>query len=288
MSIPFRWNLARREQLGRLTDGQPAPACAEFLDDLRTCAAKTLVRSQNSDLCFVGRSPDSIFDYLGGALAETSWASRLTLVNLSLRGQDLKTIRHDHPQRLAALYDHLAAVHLDPPSLSTRGPTAFVDLVASGATFGQFVDVLLGWTLELGVDPAAVVRNIRFVGITRRTKTSPKTFRWQQHAPWLAQFARSAVKNVSIPGRLWDYLGNSQAKIAVSNPPWRWGATETLAPPHSDKNLEALRLALRVYDFGTTRSEREMLATEIAALPEMREPWARSLVLELRRTATTT
>lgn len=284
MSIPFRWNLARREQLGSLIDGDAAPAYSEFLDDIRVCAAKTLARSRNSDLFFIGRSPDSIFDYLSGALADTSWSTRLTLVNLSLRSYDPRAMKLDST-RSAILRDHLNAVGLAPHAIAGRGSTALVDLVDSGATFARFSEILLAWTRALELDVAPIVRNVRFVGITWSRKTSPNTFRWQQHASWLADFPKDAVKNVSVPGRLWDYLGNRQAKVAASNPPWRWGASETLLPPRWEKSLEALRLALRVYGAGTSCTERERLATELASLQEMREGWVRSLVAQLRRTS---
>ena len=34
---------------------------------------------------------------------------------------------------------------------------------------------------EQHLDPAAIKHKLRFVGITRRAQTSPKTWRWQQH-----------------------------------------------------------------------------------------------------------
>jgi len=277
--VPFRWDVARREQLGRLVDG-PAPATySEFFDDLRICAAKVLARSRDSDLLFIGRSPESIFDYLGGALTKTSWARRLALVNLSLRNVDLGEIRAQ-PAWLASLHAHLTAVGAAPAALATGSPAAFVDLVYTGSTFASLSEVILTWSHAAGVDAKAVVRNVRFLGITWRTKTSPNTVRWQQHAPWLDAYPANAVKNVSIPGRMWDYLGNQQAKVALSNPPWRWGDAKMLTAPHYPKNLEALRLAVQVYDLGA--SERGRLASEITALPEMRHPWLRALVTELR------
>lgn len=279
MTVPFRWNIARREQLGGLVAGEAPVTYSEFFDDLCSCAAKVLARSRNSDLLFIGRSPESIFDYLSGALTKTTWASRLALVNLSLRHLVLTEIE---PERLAGLRAHLTAVGADPAALASGSPASFVDLVHSGSTLAALSELIVSWTRNAGVDLNAVTRNVRFVGITWRKKTSPNTFRWQQHAPWLDAYPANAVKNVSVPGRLWDYLGNAQAKVALSNPPWRWGSAEILRAPHYPKNLEALRLACRIYDLGV--SDQGRLATTIAALPEMRHLWLRSLVAELRRT----
>ena len=283
MSVPFRWDLARREQLGRLVDGPCAPSYPEILEDIRACSARVLSLSRDSDLLFLGRSPESIFDYLSGALRDTSWASRLDLVNLSLRGQDLKEIRREYPDRLRLFYEHLTALALDPTSLLARArPVAFVDLVNSGATYAHLTEVLMAWARETGDSTKAMVKRIRFVGITWRTKTSPNTERWHQDAAWLADFPGDAVKNVSIPGVLWDYLGNRQQKVALSNPPWRWGDWETKQPPHYEKNIEALRLAVRMYDAGADQKERMQLAREISATAEFRQAWLRVLTSELK------
>jgi hypothetical protein len=68
-SQPFRWDLVTPDQLGSLLVGTAAPDLW-FLDDLVACAGKVLARSGNGDLIFVGRSLDSMFDLLGGALAD--------------------------------------------------------------------------------------------------------------------------------------------------------------------------------------------------------------------------
>ncbi|MDQ7904166.1 hypothetical protein RB614_06470 [Phytohabitans sp. ZYX-F-186] len=67
-SVPFRWDLVTPDQLGSLLRGT-SPPDLWFLDDLVACTGKVLARSGNGDLVFVGRSLDSMFDLLGGALA---------------------------------------------------------------------------------------------------------------------------------------------------------------------------------------------------------------------------
>lgn len=147
--VPFRWNLARREQLGRLAGPPTAPLDDWTMAQLRECCAKVVAASADGRMVLVGRSPESLYDYLCGALADTSWADRSVLV--------------------------------------------------------------------------AVKRRMRVIGITERTKNSPNTWRWYQHAPWVKGFARSALRGISIPYGFWTYLGDRQEKVSRWNPPYVWG-----------------------------------------------------------------
>src|SRR6185503_17566898 len=61
---PFRWDLSHRSHLGRLVAGEPAWSYPDFIESLLTCCAKILASGGDSDLIFVGRSPESIFDHL--------------------------------------------------------------------------------------------------------------------------------------------------------------------------------------------------------------------------------
>lgn len=227
MAKPFRWNIARCEQSGRLVDGPPTSSYPEVVEDI----------------------------YLSGVVAATSWGSRLTLLNISLSRQSLKELRRDYPERLRYVCDHLSELELNPEALVRRRPVAFVDLVNAGSTFRHLAELICGWGRETRVDDSVLVRKIRFVGITCRTKTSPNTVRWHQQADWLADFPSDAAKNVSIPGRLWDYLGNRQGKAEPSNPPWRWGDESTLSPPRQDEHIEASRT--RELDLDTHRHARD-------------------------------
>ena len=82
----FRWNIARREQLGRLVTGESVEGLPWILEEVRRCAARVMAMAGDSQLVFVGRSPEALFDYLTGALAGTSWSDRTTLLHLSLKG----------------------------------------------------------------------------------------------------------------------------------------------------------------------------------------------------------
>src|ERR1051326_1438314 len=59
---PFRWNIQKRSELGSLLDGPEAATYPAFLDDLLACCARILSYVDDSDLFFVGRSPESMFD----------------------------------------------------------------------------------------------------------------------------------------------------------------------------------------------------------------------------------
>lgn len=281
--LPFRWDLSRREQLGRLVRPRPKESEPGLLDELRRCSARLLALAGDSELVFVGRSPESIFDYLSGALVPTSWRDRLVLFNLSVRDWTPKDVATLLPRGLVAFREHLRHAGLAPADVAASPrPVALVDLVWAGVTFGHLQQMMLDWAREQKVDPAAVRRRLRFIGITERTKNSPNTWRWYQRVAWASDYPRSALKSVSIPWWLWDYLGNRQAKVAHSNPPMYWGAEWMAEPPRYSENLEALRLAVRLYDRGARRDERQALAAALAAQPEMRHPWLRRLVLELR------
>ncbi|MGI9264386.1 MAG: hypothetical protein ACR2QU_05625 [Gammaproteobacteria bacterium] len=285
---PFRWDITRREQLGQLAE-VPSPAVyAGFEEDLRAVSARVIDAAGDADLAFIGRSPESIFDYLSGTLLETSWSERLLLANLSLRYSTPKDVKRDHPGAMQALRDHLLELRISPAQLVTRPrPLALIDLVSSGSTFKHVTELLLDLTIESSIDPAAVRRKLRYVGITWRTKNSPNTYRWHQHADWLREFPKSPVKNVSIPGEMWAYLGNCQPKVTESNPPWRWAYPNLKSPPRDETNLTALRRALDVFDLASNAEERRSFSNALCDVHAIRQRWCRSLVAELRGRSST-
>lgn len=282
---PFRWNIHKREQLGRLVEGPPPRQYRGFYGHLRECGARVLYAAADSRLVFIGRSPENLFDYLSGCCAVTAWHGRLDLLNLSLRGRDGVSDAPDPAAARTALYEHLGAYHLTPLEIAvSEYPIAFVDLVDSGSTFAALVRLLTNWAREERTDVAAVRRRVRFVGITWRQRTSPNVPRWHQgHAGWLNTFPRIPVKNVSIPGKLWDHWGNRQTKVEPSHPPHRWADPTSEDPPRFEGNLTALRLTVHLYQLGERKPERHALARALARTPGMRESWCRTLVGQLRR-----
>src|SRR4051812_44465501 len=126
--VPFRWDVARRECLGRLLDGPPAAAYPGFADDLRSCGAAVVAAAARlagpagePDLLFVGRSPESLFDYLRGVCRGTGWAGRLHMLHFSMRRDvAVRHVRREYPAGLAALRGYFAGLGLDPASLLAR------------------------------------------------------------------------------------------------------------------------------------------------------------------------
>ena len=281
---PFRWDVKKREQLGRLIEAEPKVIAPDFMAAIRQCAARVLAFAGDSNLVFVGRSPESIFDYLSGTLLETSWSERLCLANISIRFQSLKLIARDFPTALATTREHFRAIRLSPDAIiRCERPVALVDLVASGSTFKNTSELLLSWATAEKADLNALRKKIRFVGITWRTKNSPKTFRWQQHARWLNDFPSGCVKNVSIPGWFWEYLGNNQKKVGWSNHPERWADPDVAKPPRQSSNIEALNFAVSLFDQARTAKERGAFADELRRQPQMTESWFRDVVSQTRK-----
>ncbi|NUR47627.1 MAG: hypothetical protein HOV71_05775 [Hamadaea sp.] len=135
-------------------------------------------------------------------------------------------------------------------------------------------------------DPFDVGRRLRFIGVTIRTKTSPKTFRWQQAAEWTRDLPARSVLNVSLDRFAWSYFAGGQTKLTDTFRPDRWLA-EIDGPSRGDEVSQALAEALAVVAYGRTRTARSRLVQAMTTEPAMAEPWLRQLVGELGRTPAT-
>jgi len=282
--IPFRWNLTHRNHLGNLVEGERARTYTINLsDDLLLCCSRIIAFSDDSDLVFVGRSPESIFDYLSGLLFDSFWFERLELLHFSMRFQEERRIKEELPQAVKAMRNYLRHLGLHPETIATKNrPIAFVDLVATGDTFGRLITFLFNWSNEIKFDWNAVKRRIRIIGITERRKTSPKTWRWQQHSDWISLLGTRAVKNVSISRALWQYLGDYQQKVSLSYTPSRWGDPSLASPGYSPDQLMALRLAFDLFELGRTKEKRAEFASWLTKESAMKHGWFRNLVMDLR------
>jgi hypothetical protein len=286
MPQPFRWNIAKREQLGRLVEIPQAEIYPDFLDELEDCCSRVIAFCDNSDLIFVGRSPESLFDYLSGLLAETSWASRCSILNISARGSCIEEYQEDYPKAIPAIREQLEALGLSPEQIVRKARSlALVDIVSSGSTFGNITALLTQWHKEQGGAKKSLRRKLRYVGLTLREKTSPKTWRWQQQVEWAKNIPSRYIKNVSVSLTLAQYLASGQDKVSKSNPPWRWGDVELIEPPREIEHLRALGLALALYERGTLKDSRQKFSSRLSRLPSMKHRWYRALVTEIRKSA---
>jgi hypothetical protein len=279
--LPFRWNVARREQLGSLLDGYPALR-PWFLPQLLEAGGKLLARSGDGDLCFVGRSADPFFDLLSGAPEGTSWSGRLRSLPASVRFH-----RHNElassPALLAQWRAIMASAGIEPAALARRRrPFVLVDLVASGGTFAFLVESIRAWTADAGGQWDVVRAKLHLLGITRRTKTSPKTFRWHRDVDALDAIPPGARVSVSLDRLVWVDFAEVQPKMTGAFTRERWLDEARPEPRRGERALHALAMAVALYDVGRSRGGREQLAKVMAREPAMRERWLRSLVLELK------
>ena len=280
-NVPFRWDLVTPDQLGSLRAGTADPDLW-VLADLVEGAGTVLARCGGGDLVFVGRSLDSVFDLLGGALGHTSAVPGLYRLPLSFARpyarwdlRPLTAAEQDHSRRL------LAELGAAPHALGRRKrPVAFADIVSSGRTFTELFTLLRRWVDDEHAQWDVIRRKVRFVGVTDRGKTSPNTFRWHQHAQWMRELPASAVVNVSLNLPAYSYLANDQRKLNRSFRPDRWLA-DADGPGRSDATRQALAEAAALVAYGRSSQGRTALARAISGEPALAQPWLRSVVLAL-------
>ncbi|SEQ49706.1 hypothetical protein [Lentzea albida] len=266
MNLPLRWDLVTPDQLGSMLDDVEAPE-VWYLDDLAECAGKVLARSGDGDLVFVGRSLDSMFDLLGGALE----GRKLHRLPLSFRHGPV--LRGDVPRAR----EMLAEIGVTPASLARRDrPVTFVDVVATGGSFEKLFGLLDDWIAEERETWPAIRRKLRFVGVTIRRRTSPNVERWQQQAEWTRRLPASSVVNVSLDVRVWSYLGNNQTKLTWPFPLHRW--REHLREAKRDERTRvALAEAVHLVALGRTQEVRRKIARGMDGEPALSESWLRTL-----------
>jgi hypothetical protein len=265
---PFRWDLVTPDRLGELP-----PVLFPYAEDLVIAAGQVLARSGGGDMFFVGRSPDSLFDLLSGALDGAAQGPRLHRLAYSRRAGG---------PRLAARAV-LARQGLTPYTLARgRRPVALIDLVYGGNTFTDLYALLRDWIDEEREPWPVIRRRLRFVGLTAREETSPKAFRWQQCRAWPAALPARAVVNVSVDPPLWSYLGNYQPKLTASFHAGRWFA-EPEGPRRGERVRAALAQAAGLVELGRKKQTRALLVRTVTAEPAYREGWLRGLVVELGR-----
>lgn len=268
--VPFRWDLQRPDQLGTLLDAAPEPSLP-FLEDLVRCAALVVARSDDGDLVFVGRSLDSMFDLLGGALAGTPAGAGLRRLPLSgLRSWAAV------PRQVR---DVLTDFGLTPYELMRRRrPVVFVDVVSSGGTFRSLFVVVRDWVTDERAQWDVVRRKLRFVGVTIRERPSPHADRWWQGAAWTRELPRRAVVSVALDEYVWSYFGDHQSKLTPGFLPSQRGPA---GPRHDERTRRALAEAVALVEYGRSLEGRRALARAMAGEPALSKPWLRSLVHHL-------
>lgn len=279
--VPFRWDVSRPHELGALADAEPAPAYPAFADDLRACCAAVLAAAGDVDLVFVGRSPESMYDYLRGACFDTSWRDRMALLLVSLRARRAPT-----RDELAAMHGYLATVGLDPRDVARRRrPLALVDLVCEGGTFHRLAHLLHARACHTRADWRAARRKLRIVAITARDPE--RRHEWsgalRRRVTGGGLLPRTAAANVTVDARLWNFLGNRQPKLTDSHAPQSWADPRVAAPPaHTPHLRSALRAAADLFRHARDRPERLRFISDLARHGALRHAALRTLAAELR------
>jgi hypothetical protein len=249
-----------------------------FLDSLVECAGKVVARSGGGELVFIGRSLDSMFDLLSGALSGTAGPVRLSRLPLSFARPfwgPLTTAELTQARRI------LAGLGLAPSALARRDvPVTFTDVVSTGSTFGDVFAQVRQWIEEEHAQWDVIRRKVRFIGVTARKKTSPNTFRWQQQAAWTRELPASSVVNVSVDQFAWSHFADHQVKLHRSFRPAHWVA-EADPPGRDDKTRQALAEAVALVEYGRSPQGRRALARAMDGEPALSKPWVRSLVTHL-------
>jgi hypothetical protein len=285
---PYRWALSSYAgggpaRLGGLLDGA-GEAPLWHLPELTVCTGKVLARAGAGDLCFVGRSLDSMYDLLTGAFEVAGGPCALYRLPVSMWSRSRSEWTAAVRRRFR---EHLAAAGLEPRALARRvRPLAVVDVVDEGSTFDRIHRELAGW-IEESREPWPVVRRkLRYVGVTVQGRTSPNHWRWQQSpesAPWVRTLPAGHVVNVSMPWPVWDWLGNRQPKVHASFPAARWFDEDAGTPWHHNELPEALAESLAMVAAGRSRAVRDGLVRTIAGEPGFADREVRALVSVLRR-----
>ncbi|GAB4064980.1 hypothetical protein GCM10028777_13120 [Angustibacter speluncae] len=276
-TAPFRWDLVEPAALGGLLDGVATPALW-FARELSHCAGKVLARSASGDLAFVGRSLDSMFDLLSGALSDIDEVPTLTRIPLSFaRDWDGPERRRLSLAERDVARSVLESSGMTPHVAARRStPVTFVDVAYTGGTFRDLYLLIREWVEDERAQWDVVRKKIRFLGVTSRTKTSPNTFRWAQHQEWTKDLPGKSVTSVSLDAWVWSYLGNEQPKLTRSYAPRTWLA-EAQGPGRDERTRAALAEAVALVAYGRTGEARHLIADAMADEPALAQSWLRTL-----------
>lgn len=157
-------------------------------------------------------------------------------------------------------------------------------MVNDGTTFADLFHLLDDWIAESREPWDVIRRKLRFVGVTIRRETSPKTWRWQQHEAWTGRLPAGSITNVSLDYPVWSYLGDQQTKLTRWFGPDRWLA-EADARSRDDETRQALAEAVALVAHGRTAAGRKALSRATAGESALTERWLRAVVRHLNNGA---
>jgi hypothetical protein len=262
-----------------------------FLPELVECSGRVLARSGNGDLFFVGRSLDSMYDLLSGALVGVEGAPAVHRVPLSLSRPNARRRGRRRSPRPLTVGEHarfrafMAEAGITPFRLARRQrPATFVDVVHTGDTLGELYELLRRWIAEERETWPVIRRKLRFVGVTERERPSPGVYRWRTVQAWTHDLPAPAITGVSVRAAVWRYLADDQEKLTGSYRPDTW-LNDRGGPEHDDDTRAALAEAVAIVAYGRSEQGRRALARAIAGEPALAESWLRTLLGRLNSPA---
>lgn len=276
---PFRWDVTCPEGLGSLLRGPPADAYRQFTDDLRACCARVIAESNGHDLVFVGRSPESLFDYLNAALADCPSGNRVRMLHFSMRDCGYRELSQGRPEALLGMRAYLALLGLEPRRMLNAPPVALVDLVCTGGTLGRLLEILWRWAEESGCSHRSIRDKLRVIAITERVYRTRPAEGWKSK-PWVRWLGSERVREVATADRLWRFLGDDQPKVTASYRCESWGKERPRS--RSEDQLQALRFAFRLAERASSRPEQVRLAAELMRWGDVDDERLHTLAGELR------
>jgi hypothetical protein len=249
---------------------------------LLRCAADVLRAGGDSDFVFVGRSLESVYDLLCGALSRTTWYDRVQLLPLSIKGHSPEGLQQRHPDRAASLWSYFRVCRLTPGQILERPrPIAFVDVVDQGSTFEGLSGQLRFWSQKCALWQELRGR-LAWVAVLSQQPPDGESHWHPSRAQWTGEFKPAQVQRVFLNTGLWCYLADQQDKTMESYTPGRWGSPLAGRAPEDRWLLSAARGARELYRQG--EKSRRRLAALLDEPPRPIPPLA-GLARELRREA---
>jgi hypothetical protein len=274
--------MARSHLMRRLGRGRTSTLPPYQQDRLVRCAANVVRAGGVSDFVFVGRSLESVYDLLCGALSRTTWYDRVQMLQISLRNHSPEDFHRRRPDRVASLWSYFSACQLTPQQVLERPrPVVFADVVDRGSTFDGLSRLLRLWSGSPAVWQG-VRKRLAWVAVLSETPPDHDTHWNLSRSQWTAEFDPAQVRRVFVNTRLWRYLADRQLKTTESYTPQRWGEPSVGRAPDGSWFLEAARAARELYRQG--EKSRHRIAALLDEPPQPIPPIA-SLARELRREA---
>ena len=196
-------------------------------------AAQTLALCRDGELFFIGRSAESVYDFLWGALDRLTWQSRLHLVVISTRNYE------GYPaltaQQKKGIQTYLTHLGLHPKQIIQRKRrTCLVDFVYSGWTIDAFLLLMQEWTKECRLSLADMQSKIECILFQQEGENREDLCNadFVNYYGW----GRRSLHLVTVPHNFWYDATENVKKTLDSYTINDWGDAEGIRMLHPDNN----------------------------------------------------